>query len=111
MKKKVAKKVTKKASSIAISNEQDYIGKCLFFRTVTYHVLGKVKKVVDLCGTKYFLLEPGSSWVASSGRFGNAINTGELDEVEVIDKAQHLVNPAACSDILEWDHPLPTKTK
>ena len=89
----------------------NFIGKCFFFRTVSYHILGRVKSVIDVCGTKFFLLETGSSWVADSGRFSEAINNGCLNEVEVIKKSNHLVNPDSCVDILEWNHPLPTETK
>ena len=102
------KKLLKKVSKKEVLN---FIGKSFFFRTVTYHILGKVKDIVAVAGTNYFLLETGSSWVADSGRFSTAINTGELNEVEVIKMRNHLVNPASCVDILEWHHPLPTETK
>jgi len=107
MKKKVKALAKKKVKA----SRSDFIGRCFLFRTASYHILGRVKRVADVCGTNFFELETGSSWVADSGRFSEAMNNGSLCEVEVIKKPNHLVNPAACSDILEWHHELPTETK
>ena len=55
------------------------IGKKLFIRTVTYHLTGKVEKVMG-----NFLQLSTAAWVADSGRFMQAIENGELKEVEPI---------------------------
>ena len=82
----------------------DLVGKKFFFRTVTYHLIGKVEKRI---GT--FLELSTASWVADSGRFMNAIKEGVLDEVEPVGKA--FVNIEAVTDFFPWLHKLPTEQK
>lgn len=82
----------------------DLIGKAFYFRTVTYHWVGKVEKRIGK------ILElSNASWVASSGRFMQAIKDGILDEVEPVGIA--LVNLDTVTDICPWKHPLPTSQK
>ncbi len=79
-------------------------GKSYFIRTVTYHVLGKVK---DIKGD--FLVLQNASWIADSGRFGEAIVKGTLSEVEFTGEA--IVNVNAITDAYPWTHDLPDRTK
>lgn len=81
------------------------IGKSYFFRTVTFHMVGKVTGVFN---DKFLILE-NSSWVADSGRFGAAITTGELSEVEYV--GDSYVNLDAVTDFMPWVHDLPYETK
>jgi len=53
------------------------IGDCLFIRTVTYHLTGKV---IAKCG-KFITLEK-AAWIADSGRFYNSLKDEKFDEVE-----------------------------
>ena len=87
-----------------ISGLQDLVGKKFFFRTVTYHIIGKVEKVVGNIAQL-----STASWVADSGRFMNAIKDGELDEVEPL--GEWFVNLSALTDFGEWKHELSTKQK
>lgn len=87
-----------------ISSYSDFVGKKLFIRTVTYHMIGKVKAVN---GTLIELSD--ASWVADSGRFMNAIKTGTLNEVEPVGKCW--VNASAIVDIFLWAHNLPQEQK
>jgi hypothetical protein len=80
------------------------IGKKLFIRTVTYHLVGEVK---DTLGD--LLVLTNASWVADSGRFGAALESGELDEVEYVGDAW--VNMGAVADMFPWAHNLPTATQ
>ena len=80
------------------------VGKSYFIRTVTYHVLGMVKKI-----TGDFLELDHASWIADSGRFGEAITKGVLSEVEYVGTA--IVNTNAVTDAYLWVHDLPDKTK
>jgi hypothetical protein len=80
------------------------IGKSYFLRTVTYHIVGKVKKIVG----KFLFLE-SASWVADSGRFMNAIKNGTLNEVEPI--GEWFVNFESITDFGEWKNELPTTQK
>lgn len=89
---------------VDISSLQDFVGKKVFIRTVTYHLVGKVKK---LSGNLFELSE--ASWVADSGRFMNAIRDGELDEVEPV--GQVWVNTQTIVDMYLWKHILPKEQK
>ena len=85
-----------------INSLADFVGKKIFVRTVTYHLVGEVKKIV---GQLVFL--KNASWVADSGRFMNAIKEGKLNEVEPV--GDWFFNINTMVDGGEWKHPLPTK--
>ena len=87
-----------------VSDLDDLIGKKWFFRTVTYHMTGRV---VGRIGTILQLKD--AAWIASSGRFSDAIKTGELDEVEPV--GDWFVNLATVTDFGPWKHKLPTVQK
>lgn len=79
------------------------IGEKLFIRTVTYHMVGEVTSVIgDL------LVLKDASWVADSGRFGKALESGKLNEVELVGAAW--VNVGAVADMFPWKHDLPVAT-
>lgn len=90
---------------VEVTGLDDFIGKKLFIRTVTYHLIGKVKKRVG----KFFELE-GAVWVADSGRFMNTLKDGKLDEVEPV-TVQTWVNIDSITDMFVWKHKLPTSQK
>ncbi len=87
-----------------ISSYEDLIGGKYYFRTVTYHTVGKVKKIVG----RFVFLED-ASWVADSGRFMNTIKDGTLNEVEPVGQA--FVNLETVVDFFEWKHKLPSEQK
>ena len=87
-----------------ISNLEDMIGEKFFFRTVTYHLTGKVKKVIG-----NILELQDAAWIADSGRFMQAIKDGKLNEVEPVGKAY--LNIATVTDFFPWKHPLPLEQK
>ena len=82
----------------------DLIGKSFFFRTVTYHLIGKVVKRIG----KIVELST-ASWIGSSGRFMQAIKDGMLDEVEPTGTA--FLNLDTVTDFYPWKHKLPTEQK
>ena len=87
-----------------VNELNDLIGQKLFIRTVTYHLVGKLTKIIG----NLWQLED-ASWVADSGRFINAIKDGSLDEVEPVGEA--FVNSNSIVDIFPWKHNLPNKQK
>ena len=87
-----------------VKSFEDFIGKSFYFRTVTYHLVGKVTKQLG-----HFLQLEGASWVADSGRFMQAIKNGTLDEVEPVGIA--FVNLESVTDFFPWKHPLPKDQK
>jgi len=88
----------------SLSCYDDMIGKCFFIRTVTYHLVGRVKSIFG----KFLELED-ASWVADSGRFMNAIKEGTLNEVEPVGKAY--VNTESITDFFPWNNKLPDAQK
>lgn len=83
---------------------EDLIGGKYYFRTVTYHTVGEVKKIVGR-----FAYLTGASWIADSGRFMDAIQNGSLNEVEPVGVA--FVNLDTVVDFFPWTHKLPTEQK
>ena len=87
-----------------INSYEDMVGSKFFFRTVTYHLVGEVKKVVGR-----FVQLKNASWIADSGRFMNAIKDGTLNEVEPVGVA--FLNMDTVTDFFPWIHKLPTEQK
>lgn len=92
------------SEKINLASFGDMIGQNFYFRTVTFHLVGKVKKILG----NFVELEE-SSWVADSGRFQQALSEGSLDEVELC--GQGFVNMEAVTDFYPWKHDLPDKQK
>lgn len=80
------------------------IGKAYFFRTVTFHLVGKAKGI-----KKNWIELENASWIADSGRFMQAIQNGALGEVEPVGLAY--INIETVTDAFPWVHPLPDKQK
>lgn len=89
---------------IDINEIQDFVGKKLFIRTVTYHLIGKVEKIVG-----HFFVLSDASWIADSGRFMNCIKEGKLNEVEPVGDA--FVNINSITDAFPWKFDLPKNQK
>jgi hypothetical protein len=82
----------------------DMVGESFYFRTVTYHLTGRVKKVLG----SILELET-AAWIAETGRFEQAIKNGELWEVEPVGRA--FINMDTVTDFFPWVHKLPTQQK
>lgn len=89
---------------VDISTLDDLVGKKLFIRTVTYHLIGKVKNRMGA-----FLELSEASWVPDSGRFMDAIKDGSLNEIEPVGTAW--VNLSSVVDFFPWIHKLPKEQK
>lgn len=85
-----------------IHSLKDMIGEKFFFRTVTYHLTGRVKKVIG-----NILELENAAWIADSGRFMQAIKDGTLKEVEPVGRAY--ININSVTDFFPWKHSLPSK--
>ena len=85
-----------------LSSREDLIGNAYFFRTVTYHVTGRVTGIVG----NLITLED-AAWIASSGRFSDAIKKGTLSEVEPTGDC--VLNLDTVTDFYPWKHELPNK--
>ena len=87
-----------------IFSYEDLVGGKYYFRTVTYHTVGEVKKIVGR-----FAYLKNASWVADSGRFMNTIKDGTLNEVEPVGDA--FVNFDTVVDFFPWKHSLKIEQK
>lgn len=87
-----------------LNSYQDMVGEKYFFRTVTYHLIGEVKKIVGR-----FAYLKNASWIPDSGRFNEAIKNGTLSEVEPVGEA--FINLDTVVDFFPWKHKLPNEVK
>lgn len=87
-----------------IFNYEDLVGEKFYFRTVTFHLTGEVKKIVGR-----FAYLKNAAWIADSGRFMQAIKDGTLSEVEPVGDA--FVNLDSVTDFFPWKHSLPKEQK
>jgi hypothetical protein len=76
-------------------------GKNVFVRTVTHYYTGHLAAVDD-----GWLILDDAAWIADTGRFGEALTTGKLSEVEPY-PGRCLVQVGAVVDMCEWTHDLP----
>jgi len=79
-------------------------GEKVLIRTVTVYHVGRVVRVEG-----NFLHLEGASWVADTGRFGEAISKGTLSEVEYVDRVAIAINSIV--DVFQWKHDLPSSSK
>jgi hypothetical protein len=77
------------------------IGKNVLIRTVTHYFTGRVVSESN----RWIALED-AAWVADTGRFGEALKTGKLSEVEPY-PGPCLVSIGAVVDVSPWPFDLP----
>jgi len=93
-----------KAVVDTLKSYDDMVGKCWFIRTITYHQVGRISKIIG----NMFVMED-ASWVADSGRFMNALQDGKLNEVKPVGRS--LISISSIVDMFPWNHPLPKSQK
>jgi hypothetical protein len=98
------KLMREQAETLDLTGLKDLIGKSFFFRTVTYHLTGKVKKVFGS-----FLVLEQAAWIPDSGRFMQTILEGNINECEPIGVA--IINLSTVTDFFPWKHSLPKEQK
>lgn len=82
------------------------VGQCYLVRA-TYHHIGRLIAVTDTD-----LLLEGGGWLADSGRFGQCLAIGTVNEIEVVPTGmRRLVSRADIIDAFPWNHALPIETK
>lgn len=92
----------------ALKLEYDYeVGKNYFIRTVTHILVGKLRYK-----TEQELILNNCSWIADTGRYHDALKTGELNEIEPYPPESLVhVNRGSFIDAVIWDHELPKLQK
>ena len=89
-----------------INTYEDLVGEKYLFRTVTYHSVGEVVKVVGR-----FLYLKNASWIADSGRFHDFLKNGVQDNSEIEPTGYAFINMDTVVDFFPWKHALPNKQK
>ena len=82
------------------------VGESVFIRTVTHHYTGKLVKVYP-----NELVLTDAAWIADDGRFGEALATGKLNEVEPYPEGEVIVPRGCIVDCTRWPHALPRAVK
>jgi len=77
------------------------LGENVFVRTITYHYTGRL---IAFDGATMRLAD--AAWIAASGRFADALTSGEFSEVEPY-PGDVFLNAAAVVDVSVWGHDLP----
>ena len=91
---------------VDISSLDELVGKKIFVRTVTYHLLGEVTKVV---GNLVFM--ENASWVADSKRFSEFVKGKISDDAEIEYVGDYFFNIQSVTDGCFWKGKLPNKTQ
>lgn len=81
------------------------VGNSVLVRTVTHYYTGRIREF----NAESILLED-AAWIADTGRWSQALETGALSEVEPFLDAV-LVFRGAGVDVTHWKHPLPREVK
>lgn len=81
------------------------VGQAVFVRTVTFHYTGRIVAV-----TKDEIVLSDAAWIADSGRWANALATGQLNEVEPYPGVVS-IGRSAIIDVSPWKHALPQTVK
>ncbi len=88
-------------------NQHPYkIGENYLIRTVTMIEVGRLVAVYP-----QELVIEDAAWVADTGRFSNALKTGELGEIEPYPDGPVIVGRGGVIDAPLWNHPLPRVQK
>lgn len=102
---KIKDQVLEEEDTALVINELDeFIGKKMLIRTVTYHLVGEIK---NRLGNLFEL--KNASWVADTGRFMDSLKGGFTDSAEIEPAGQCWVNVETIVDMFPWKHDLPTK--
>lgn len=81
------------------------VGRAYFIRTVTRYQVGRVASMSD----KFVVLED-AAWIADTGRFSDALKSGEFSEVEPV-QGQYRIAIGAIVDFVDWSGKLPLEKK
>lgn len=81
------------------------VGQNYFIRTVTHYYTGKIERI-----TSKEIVMSTVAWIADTGRFSDALKTGNLSEVEPI-PGEVIIGRGAVIDAIRWNFDLPTSQK
>lgn len=99
-------KVVSGMGSVESGEHPYHVGKAYFIRTVTFYYTGRLVRV-----TAQELVLEDAAWIADTGLFSTALETGDFSEVEPYQATEIIVGRGAVIDASEWQKPLPKKQK
>jgi hypothetical protein len=82
------------------------IGQSYLIRTVTHYYTGRVTDATTLD-----IVIEDAAWIPDTGRYAEALITGNLNEVEPYPDGPIILNRMAVVDAAIWTHPLPRAVK
>ena len=82
-----------------------FIGKGYFIRTVTMHYTGRLVEVHD----QELVIEE-AAWIADSGRFSDALKSGDFSEVEPLE-GRIVIGRGSIIDAIPYEGKLPREQK
>lgn len=83
------------------------IGRNYYIRTVTHHYVGQLNSIY-----RGELVLSNASWISDSGRWKDALESGELDEIEPYpNDVNVIIGRGAICDCSDWNHELPKEQK
>jgi len=91
--------------SAKVSKSPIKIGNKVLIRTVTHYHTGKIIEI-----NKDHLVLDKAAWIADTGRFSSALESGSFNEIEPF-KNPVAVFTSAIIDVTNWSHDLPEKQK
>jgi len=81
------------------------IGKAYLVRCVTHYYIGVLKSVYNT-----EMVFTSASWIPDTGRYSDALKTGQLSEIEPI-PTELIIGRGAIVDLVEWQHTPPKDKK
>ncbi len=102
----VATLVEKALTDRPAKDQSGFVGKNVFIRTVTFHYTGHLVSE----GPTWLVLAD-AAWIGDSGRFSDALRTGNLSEVEPYPNSEIRVAVGSVVDMCEWTADLPRDQK
>lgn len=96
----------KKATKTAKTAHGWVLGRSYLIRTVTHYIVGRLVAV-----SPHELWLEDAAWVADTGRFAQALESGALSEVEPFPAGAVAVGRGAIADACAWPHALPRSVK
>lgn len=97
--------VSKKASKSTKVTHPLRVGASVFIRTLSMYYTGRIVTI----DAGSILLED-AAWIADTGRFGKALESGSFSEIEPY-PGPVAINSGHVLDITEWNNELPRKAK
>lgn len=94
-------------ASTALLAEHAYpVGSAVFIRCVTHYYTGRLVRV-----TPGEIVLTDAAWIADTGRFGEALASGSLNDIEPYPDGEVIVSRGAVVDVSLWHSPLPREIK